>query len=318
MSKKLRRLSGGPTGPGRGRVSVPRRRSSLLKSNSLVVAAARRLRVIVNPNPQVPVWVDSPVFAALLCLVPGLGHLYMGRVRRGLIILALALPAMYVAVEFVRMQPGAWGLSVWAMLAAFCVFDLVLRPAVEVDWRWYLAPTLLAVALWAGAYGALTPVAEQRRYFQVTLEMTHGPFESGTVLTFDRHAYGDSTPQFGDLVRTSDEAFDFVLGVPGDEVRWMEGVLSRNGEVQEMVRPLAFGGNPPNFEIEVPEGRYLVLPRAWGEAVHQDNGFRRYVAPVALVPAKNILYRFTGEVPEEWLTEPVLSRIDRGIHHATD
>ncbi len=267
-------------------------------------------RVVIQPDPMAPLLVGSPLIAALLSLVPGLGHLYVRRFLGAAILMPLGVVSFLVAARFYGTPPAVWAMSLYSALAVASIF-LVGSVRVEgTRWLRFVVMMVLLLLLWP-----LQDLAMQRANrlwptFYVTLERDHGPFESGTLLEFRRHAFDLRPPDLGEVVMTRTLTVDRVLGLPGDHLEWKEEALYRNGERQDAsLRPLSFGGNPPEFEVDVPADSYFVLPVAVGYESRNPITFRNTVLPAALVPEGDIWYSFAGEVPV-----PVTGKLPEAPH----
>lgn len=260
----------------------------------------RSLREFINSDPTVPLWRDSPVIAAFLSLLPGMGHFYMGRRRPATWLLPLGLALGYLSARYYWTMSGAWALGFYCMASASCMFDVGFGRRSEFSFRNVAISIILVFVLWAG----FSQVAGHfNGYFgthHVVIDRDHGPFESGDTLDFDREAYADGEPQLGDVVLTERGVVDVVLARPRDHAVWSEGMLYLNGEAVPNLRPIAFDGSPPPFDVNVPADRYLVLPRTRGHEVTSSEDFARYALPLALVSRKEILYRYGGPLPDEY------------------
>jgi len=255
-------------------------------------------RGVVQPDPSEPLLVRSPFIAALLSLVPGLGHLYLKRWRGAAILVPLGALCFVVAARYYGTAPAVWAMSLYAGLAVASIF---LVGSVRVEgptWLRFIVLTVLIMLVWPFLDMAAMRAGRLWPTFYVTVDMDHGPFEAGTRLEFRRHAFDTRRPGLGEMVLTRTRTLDVVLGLPGDLVEWRNEGLYRNGERQDdALRPLAYRGNPPPFEVEVPGGHFLLLPAARGYDARDPIQFRNVILPAALVPERDIWYAFVGPYP---------------------
>ncbi len=261
-------------------------------------ASLRWLRNFVNPDPAVPIWRDSPVVAALLsAALPGSGHLYKRQLKKGLPALAAAVVLGLVTTRYLYVPLGTWTMGFYCMLGGWAVFDCALHMPRVAAWQRFL----MGLAIVGAILLCLTPVAESLNglwpTFEVTIATRIGPFPAGSTLEFERHAYDVSDPAIGDLVFTRDRQINIVLGVPGDVVNWDTRDLRVNGELRPGIAPLRTEIPAPSFHTTLPAHRYLVLPRALGDAVGDRGAYQDLVIPEAQVPLADILYRYKGSVP---------------------
>ncbi len=262
------------------------------------LSGLRWLRRFINPDPTVPVWRDSPVLAGLLSAVlPGAGHLYLRQFRKGLPTTAVAVVLGLVMTRYLYTATGTWTIGFYCMLGGWALFDCALRLPRSTAWQRFL----LGLALVSALLLLLTPVAERLngfwRIYEITIAAPLGPFPEGAALQFDRQSYVSRDPEIGDLVFTRARQINIVLGGPGDYVQWDTATLKVNGEERPGIRPLAAGVTPPSFSATVPKGHYLVLPRVFGDAAGETRLYQSLVIPEALVPRRDVLYRYAGAPP---------------------
>jgi hypothetical protein len=298
--RKLRRLArpiAGPADP--DAVARARRRAQRMG------AMGRWLRRFVNPDPTLPWWRHSPVLAGLLSgILPGSGHLYLGRVGRGLPVLAVAVVVALVATRYLWVPLGTWTLGLYCALGAWALLDCALRLPGQSAWQRYLLGLALVSALWL----LLNPLAILGNrlwpFHELVLDAPLGPFSPGDHLTFERHAYDHALPEIGDVVLTRENQVNTVLGTPGDVVEWDGQTLWVNGALRKGIRPLKSDAPVPPFRATVRNGHYLVLPRALGDAVGETRAYESLVIPQAQIPRRDVLYRLANKVPIELSAEP--------------
>jgi hypothetical protein len=229
--------------------------------------------------------------------VPGSGHLYKRQFRKGLPALAAAVILGLVTTRYLYVPLGAWTMGLYCMLGGWAVFDCALHMPRVAAWQRFL----MGLAIVGAILLFLTPVAEALSglwpTFEVTIAARIGPFPAGTAMEFDRHAYEFSDPAIGDVVYTRGRQINTVLGGPGDVVDWNTRELRVNGELRPGIAPLRTEIPAPAFTTTVPDHRYLVLPRALGDAVGDRGAYQDLVIPQAQVLRADILYRYKGHVP---------------------
>jgi len=260
------------------------------------------MRTMIQPDPHAPLLVRSPFVAALLSLVPGLGHLYLGRWRGAAALLPLGVLCFVAASRYYGTAPAVWALSLYLGLAVASIFLVGALQVEGPSWLRFAVVMVLVLLLWPMLDMSARRANRWWPTFFVTVDMTHGPFRPDDRVEFRRHSFDRRSPELGELVMTRTRTMDVVLGLPGDLVEWNGKEVYRNGELQESsLRPLSYQGNPPQFEIEVPQGYYLVLPAARGNDATDPIQFRNVVLPAALVPEQDIWYAYVGPYPLPWL-----------------
>ncbi|MGQ0627419.1 MAG: S26 family signal peptidase [Phycisphaerales bacterium] len=241
--------------PGRARLLWRRRWSALAR---LASAAGKVWGEHVAPH--------ADTRALVLTLLPGLGHVWLGRPRFGLGVLALWLVLVTGALVMVDSEPGWWlYLGVVALHAN--VFAVMLARVIRhlSVWRRALAGVGVYVGLQLGLYlpvwFVLTRFAEP---FPVREIMAQDPVRSGDTVLISGPALTPSSYARGDLVlygAAGGHAIDRVLALPGDQLAQREGVLLLNGQPLAAARqPIGRVRNWPDFAILVPEGEVGILP----------------------------------------------------------
>ena len=186
--------------------------------------------------------------AVLLMILGGVGYLYVGRPRRY---------ALYIAVSALltgSLYHGLWGwlsdpVGYWAVAAAGLFFGLgvlidVVRLSVTqkqyvLKWynRWWIYPAcFVALVIFASAPELISgPVSPAARGYSIPAASMAPTVLVGDTVIADTRAYGRSDPQRGDIVifrLPSDPSIDYikrVIGLPGDRVRMVGGVVHING-----------------------------------------------------------------------------------------
>jgi len=155
------------------------------------------------------------------------------------------------------------------------------------EWALVLATAVLA------AFLITTFLARRADVSGKSMEPT---LSHGDVVVVNRTAYWFSEPKYGDIVvfpfpgDPSEYYIKRVVGLPGDEIGWVNGFFTRNGELlddgfsSEPVFPLEYPNNGLlTFPVEVPAGTCFVLGDNRGAS--QDS---RY-SIVGCVPFKKLI-----------------------------
>lgn len=228
--------------------------------------------------------------AALTLLMPGLGHVYCGRVRHGLLVwagvLAIALAAAVFWARWFFLPHVPLILGAVAVLALDAVLIADLRRWVRHAGALYqLRPvnhplTYVGVALGLGALPVFVAASIlARQYVGSTQLQTYAMFPAflpGDAVLFDRAAFLDQEPTGGDLVVVRQGPtlrVARVIATPGQTVRIFDGRPSVVG--QPIARRPLTGLHVPRF---APSDRLRLsgLDGFW-----EINGARRYVVTYA-------------------------------------
>jgi signal peptidase I len=225
--------------------------------------------------PQTPQ--RSRVIAGLLSLIaPSVGHLYIGRRRRGLILLALllAVQPLLVAAAFL-LPPSAlaiWGYGavLFAALVGLHLFVLIdavrlARRGEAARPRWYVYVAAIA-AVWVGlaavslAGAAVKPLLPWRT-FSIPSSSMQPTLRIGEWVLGDTRYFANHPPARGDVMiyRYSGDNQTLyikrVVGVAGDRIAFRDGHVLVNGT--RAVEPFADFGDPNAYlnttaEVTVP------------------------------------------------------------------
>ena len=195
-----------------------------------------------------------PWLAAVLTLIqPGLGHIYCGRIVRGLVLAFLA--GVCVTVMFVGLASGGWvraGILTASLLASLTVTIIAVIDAyyvarhTRIDYepkdynRWYvyllLILTVMGTSIGYSRYFALYFRAEYLQPFRVPTVSMYPTVFPGDRLLATKTAYGTSDPQRGDVIvypNPEDRRVSYikrVVALPGDTVEIKNDDLYVNGE----------------------------------------------------------------------------------------
>jgi hypothetical protein len=257
--------------------------------------------------------------AILLSVVPGMGHLYYGRYRGGLLFLAGGFLSLTLAARYDGAWPASWAIAGYCMLAAGAMVRFLSIPEDGTGWRHLALSACVIAAVWPLATVVSTRATLLWDTKYVSLEFPVGPLPADRLLPFDRTAYLETVPQVGDVVLTVRGNVDVVLAEPGDRLECTGESLLLNGQPARF-RPFAFDGYPPDFAVALPGNTYFVMPYAVGEDARIANNFAALVLPAAFVAPSQILGRYAGPALPPFQGHPPREE-ERGIQrverHAT-
>jgi len=210
---------------------------------------------------------------------PGLGYVYLGRMRLAFVPLLAGIGTMAVA-GWTRLIFVPAALYVFAVAAlTILVFPIVhcallalrerLRPARAYNRWWFYLLWIGGGILLAGALVDIRAMVFGFEPFRIPSTSMAPTIEQGDFVMTDTWHYGRTAPRYGDLVvfrlpASPDVMYvKRVVGLPGDRIEIRADVLYRNGKAveEDHVRidaqgPGAFG----DFAVvTVPDDHYFVL-----------------------------------------------------------
>jgi signal peptidase I len=255
----------------------------------------------------------SRLVAALLSLIaPGVGQLYAGAPRRGLVVFLIffaVMPAM-LAGAFL-LPPTFEALAIAAMtligaLAAVWLFAIIdaariagrADPAPRAAWHALLAAVLGVWALTGASY-ALSPAVKRQlpwRNFSVVSTSMQPTLRIGEQVLGDTTYYASRPPARGDLVfyrLPSDNSTIYikrVVAIAGDRIAFRDGHVILNGVMT--TEPFADFGPANAFlnttaEVTVPADHFFAAGD--NRANSSDSRARQH----GMVPLKNLVARAT-------------------------
>lgn len=211
----------------------------------------------------------KPLVAFLLSLLlPGLGQVYNGQVRKAIICFGLLLfiPFILGATHAATFFYGLLvAFTIELIIRIYVIADAVIYAARQKEYiprkynTWYYH---LLIAI--GMLVILSVFDISARLGIKTFSMPTGSneptFQVGDWLVADLHAYRNATPAYGDIVifsKADGEIYTFrVVGLPGDTVEVADDVVKINGKLcsAKLIREVAGDEPAEEFEEELPNG----------------------------------------------------------------
>ena len=270
--------------------------------------------VTLSHSPRLP----SRIVAGLLSLLaPGVGHLYAGHVRRGIVLAAafIALQPILIAGAH-QVVPTATALLLFAlaMIAAllllylFTLVDAVRLARRGAATRWYV--WLAGIGLvWALSYaaGVTNPAIKallRWQTFSIASNSMQPTLRAGELLIADKTWFATHAPARGDVVvyrLPSDSATIYikrVVALGGDRIAFRDGRAIVNGVAAD--EPFADPGDPKSLlantpEVTVPPDHLFVAGD--NRAKSSDSRLTQH----GVVPVKNLVARVTEIfMAEDW------------------
>jgi len=191
--------------------------------------------------------------ASLSALLPGLGHLYCGKLARGLswMVLCVLLMLAAMAVLTVANSRGGVTVAMWllgtdvliwlaGMAAAWQTARRVSDPYELRDYnRWYVYAALVLMGAFSSAVGMAFVLRERAIHaFYIPASSMAPTVNAGDRILALKETFFDRNPERGELI-VYRPAFNRrqlylkrVIGVAGDHVEWSEtGEIRLNGSV---------------------------------------------------------------------------------------
>ena len=224
----------------------------------------------------------------LSLIMPGLGHVYCGRIVRGIILAFLS--SIFIPVIFGALSVSSSSVRFGAIVAAMLASLTVLLVAVIDSWRttrhtaeayvlkdynkWYVYVFLVLMSTGNSIQVAFQVRANLLQAFRVPTASNYPTIVPGDRLLANKLAYKNRDPQRGDLVvfiNPQDRRINYikrVVAVAGDTVEIKEGRVYVND--QELIRHNALQSILDNIRIEI-RGKPLA-----GEVFYEINGGSKY------------------------------------------
>jgi signal peptidase I len=224
----------------------------------------------------------SPIVAGLLSvLMPGLGHLYIGQARRGVVLFAMIIianSAMMFALMGVLARFWMLAISFFLLfgLWLYILIDAVTRasrtperPQQRYDhWKVYAAAAICAwiINIVPFVYAVHARATGQLGWFRASLNSMDPTLRKGEFFLANARFYHNHQPSRGEVVvyTDADRPGDYytrrVVAVEGDRVSVRNGRVIVNGIA--VMEPYVAGNAPGALqvpEIQVPTGHVYVL-----------------------------------------------------------
>ena len=275
-----------------------------------------------------------PWLAAVLTLLEtGLGHIYAGNPKRGIVLYCIAqCPFLVFAVSLTAIVTTAVfrASAILAVIAfaIYCVVDAVLiarrrkenyRPAKYNRWFVYVGYLLVAGLLGqACASFIVTP------YLIQAFKMPTGSMEPtlliGDHILVDKHIYRANEPQRGDVIvfrypRNPETAYvKRLIGEPGDMVEMVGRTVCINGKpiVENYAQYIDPGSINAHYgPYRVPPGQFFVMGD--NRDASQDSRFWGFVPRENLLGKPLIIYWSFEIGRESYLPESLSRQVERFI-----
>jgi signal peptidase I len=212
------------------------------------------------------------LWAGLLSLVlPGLGQVYAGAWRLGIVLYVAAIAIDLSWIELTKLVPptaaalagSAGGVLLYHLVVAIDAIRRVGSPSVTAPGRWYRSTWLAAIAMIAiniGLQLAREPFYTPGwRSFHVGSGSNMPTLSTADYVMVDTNHPG-VVPAYGDIVvfrLPSDPKVDYlkrVVGLPGDRVQLRDGLLYLND------KPVPREAQGKEYRETLPNGRsYMIL-----------------------------------------------------------
>lgn len=243
-----------------------------------------------------------PAAAALLSLcLMGLGQLYNGQRRRAIVFLALdILPYVLVVtmsgflLSFQGIMIFYLAMSIFLGIRIFSVVDAfrgarrVGAMALQRYNRWYVYVSVffaMVIVQSAIEWAFERPVAG----FSIPSGAMQPTLLVGDYLYANKKAYADRAPERGDIAifrKPPENEIDYIkriVGLPGDRIQMLDGVLHINGAAVDRVRIEDFtvdsyGREITQYEETLPNGRTHRILEDNGDEGRSDNT-KEFVVP---------------------------------------
>jgi signal peptidase I len=220
--------------------------------------------------------------ALLLSLImPGVGHIYVGRTRRGLVVLGLliAWPWLFFFLIHEGLLPRFWVfaalLVMLVALSLFALIDPVLKarragaPRLRPPRRWHACAGVLAVGwITSPIPCVLVYRIPASGYFQVSSPSMEPTLHPGEVLLADPVYYRHHAPARGEVIiyfnpkHPTAPFIKRIIALAGDRIAVRDGRVIVNG--MPVDEPHIHVGDPGFFlnnveELRVPAGHVYVI-----------------------------------------------------------
>lgn len=229
------------------------------------------MEVTVNEKAETSSKNPRNAFVAFLLslILPGLGQIYNGQLKKAVIFfnLLLLVPFLFGIIRGTTYFYGLLTLVIIEVgLRLYIIIDGVKNAKRQKDyilktynaWYYYL---LIGVAMFAVVwiYGISSVLGTQS--FKIPTTSNSPTFQVGDRLVADMRAYKNSVPNYGDIVvfkRADGQTYTFrIVGQPNDNLELKDNIITINGKPSQakFIKEMIIDQIPHSeFEEELPNG----------------------------------------------------------------
>jgi signal peptidase I len=229
------------------------------------------MEVTVNEQAETSSKNPRNAFVAFLLslILPGLGQIYNGQLKKAVIFFGLLLlvPLLFGIIRGTTCFYGLLTLVIIEVcVRIYIIIDGVKNAKRQKDyilkiyntWYYYL---LVGVAMFAivWIYGISSVLGIQS--FKIPTTSNNPTFQVGDRLVADMRAYKNSVPNYGDIVifkRADGQTYTFrIVGQPNDNLELIDNIITINGKPSKakFIKEMIFDQIPySEFEEEFPNG----------------------------------------------------------------
>jgi signal peptidase I len=232
----------------------------------------------------------------LSLILPGLGQIYNGQPKKGIIFfgLLLLIPFLFGMTRATTFFYGMFTLFIIEVfLRIYIIIDSIVyarrqRVYVQKSYNTWYYHLLIAVGMIAilTVYDLNAVLGTQS--FKIPSLSNNPTFQSGDFILADTRAYQNKKPEYGDLVvfsRSDGNTYTYrIVGLPNDEIAVIDGVVSINGKLckSRFVKKTKnnFGMRVEEFEEMLPNGHTHLIYKCGSPYEDKIANFEK-----ALIPA---------------------------------
>lgn len=251
----------------------------------------------------------KPIVAALLSLLmPGLGHIYVGELKKGLILVGIGYSVILILglLGFISTFYGIATLIIFtAGVYVFSIIDsariAILKKEYQLlsynKWYWYLA-VFIVISVLANILLAFRGEVLGYQTYRIPAKSMVPTLQIGDFITVDTRY---SQPEVGDVIvflYPNDQLIPYVkriAAIGGDTVAIKNGIVIRNGKAENLLSvpedKRLEGFSTSMDEKEIPHDQLFVL----GDWRDQSNDSRSW----GTVPIHNVV----GKVTYIWFSK---------------
>ena len=225
---------------------------------------------------------------------PGLGQMYNGQFRKGLLFfgLLLALQVVYGFMHDSLSINGVFGFMVSILLLrALCILDAIRHARLQLAYtpkfyntrgHYIVVMVIMALLMWYTKPNTLSGM----KLLKIPTSSNNPTLDIGDWVVADKNAYNQQEPNYGDIVMYSSDGSAHayrLVGLPGDTIALINNVLSINGTLSKQRFIGQFNteeGELPEYEEQMPSGRtYRII-----KFRQLTDSSRRYTVPIVVPP----------------------------------